>query len=268
MMAWLLRLRLRIVQFLSLIALNGAFMGVQAKSFCMPVMNCHACALSVFACPVGVIVNYAGYGMIPFLLLGTILLIGVFLGRLLCGWVCPMGLLQDLLHKIPGKKISLPDWTRYIKYVLLGVTVILLPFLMGGETLWSFCRMCPVSAMQATIPGLISGSGVLPTRTVIKLVVLVLVLLLAVVSKRSYCRVFCPIGAMMAPFNRYSFLSVRPVSGCFACKKCNKICPTECNPAPAMIAGKSPSLNPECVTCYACRERCPVTEKERQQKAI
>ncbi len=266
MIAWLLRFRVRIVQGFSLIALNSAFLGIQAKSFCMPVMNCHACVLAVFACPVGVIVNYAGYGMIPFLFLGTFLLIGVLLGRFLCGWVCPMGLLQDLLHKIPGKKISLPDWTRYIKYVLLGVTVILLPFLLGGETLWSFCRMCPVSAMQATIPGLVAGSGVLSTRTIIKLTVLVLVLLLAVVSKRSYCRVFCPIGAMLAPFNRFSFLSVRPVSGCFACKKCDKICPTECNPAPAMIAGTAPSLNPECVTCYACRERCPVTEKMRRKK--
>ena len=264
---WLLPFRRRVVQLFSLVALNGAFLGGQAKSFCVPVMNCHACAFALFACPVGVIVSYAGYQMIPYLLLGTLLLIGVFLGRLLCGWVCPMGFLQDLLHKIPGRKISLPDWTRYVKYVLLAVTVILLPFLLGGETLWSYCRMCPVSAMQVTVPGVLSGSSALSTRTVIKLAVLAFILLLAVVSKRSFCRVFCPVGAMMAPFNRFSFLTVRPVSGCIACKKCDKLCPTECGPAPAMIAGAAPSLDPECVTCHACREGCPVIIKARRQQS-
>jgi ferredoxin-type protein NapH len=265
-MAWLLRSKRRIVQFVSLFALNAAFLGGQAKAVCVPVMNCHACAFSLFACPVGVIVSYAGYGMIPFLLLGTILLITVLFGRLLCGWVCPMGFLQDLLHKIPGRKISLPDWTRTIKYVLLGLTVILLPFLLGGETLWSFCRLCPVSAMQVTLPNLFAGSSVITIRTVLKLSVLAFILLLAVTSKRSFCRVFCPVGAMVAPFNRFSFLTVRPVSGCVGCKKCDKMCPTECSPAPDMIAGKAPGLDPECVTCHECRTRCPVTLKKARRR--
>ncbi|MFU8780226.1 MAG: 4Fe-4S binding protein [Kiritimatiellia bacterium] len=265
--AWLLRFQRRIVQCVSLFALNGAFLGGQAKAVCVPVMNCHACAFSLFACPVGVIVSYAGYRMLPFLLLGTILLIGIFLARLLCGWVCPMGFLQDLLHKIPGRKISLPDWTRYIKYVLLGVTVVLLPFLLGGDTLWSFCRICPVSAMQVTIPNLFAANSVITIRTVLKLAILAFILLLAVVSKRSFCRVLCPVGAMMAPFNRFSFLTVRPVSGCVACKKCDKLCPTECGPAPDMIAGKAPGLDPECVTCHECREGCPVTIKARHRKS-
>ena len=205
----------RIVQAASLVALNSSWASGQAKWLCVPVMNCHSCALAWFACPIGVFIHYAGYRVFPFLALGTFLLAGVLLGRFLCGWVCPMGFLQDLLHKIPGRKIELPAWTASIKYVLLALTVVALPFFLGADTQWSFCRGCPVSAMQATIPGLLGGDGGgLPTRTIVKLAILAAVLLLAVLNRRVYCRVLCPIGAGLAIFNHFSFWRVKPAEGC------------------------------------------------------
>ncbi len=250
----------RVVQAASLVALNSSLAGGQAKWLCVPVMNCHSCTLAWFACPIGIFIHYAGYRVFPFLALGTLLLAGVLMGRLLCGWVCPMGFLQDLLYKIPGRKIALPDWTKYIKYVLLAVTVVLLPFLLGEDTLWSFCRGCPVSAMQATIPNLLGG-GALPPRTLIKLGLLAAVLFLVVVSQRGFCRVLCPIGAALAPFNRFSFWRVKPVKSCAACKQCDAACPAQCTPASAMIAGQAPSREPECVVCNDCRSGCPVQKK-------
>ena len=252
----------RIVQALSFMALNSSWAGGQVKWFCLPVMNCHSCSLAWFACPIGVFVHYAGYRVFPFLALGLLVMTGVLLGRFLCGWVCPMGFLQDLLYKIPGRKIALPAWTKFIKYVLLVLTVVLLPFLLGETTLWSYCRGCPVSAMQATLPNLLSGGGFpLPVRTVVKLVILVAVLLLAMVSSRGFCRVLCPIGALLAPFNHLSFWGVKPVVGCVGCKKCNSTCPTQCAPAPAMMDHRSPSRQTECVVCNDCRTRCPVRKK-------
>mgnify|MGYP003587201026 CR=1 FL=1 len=258
----------RVVQAVSLVALNSSLAGGQAKWLCVPVMNCHSCSLAWFACPIGVFIHYAGYRVFPFLALGTLLLAGVLLGRFLCGWVCPMGFLQDVLHKIPGRKIALPEWTKYTKYVLLALTVVLLPFWLGEDTRWSFCRGCPVSAMQATIPGLWSGGGgALPLRTIVKLAILAAVLLLAVLNRRVYCRVLCPIGAALAVCNHISFWRVKPVEGCVGCKKCDATCPTQCGPSPEMIAGQAPSRQAECVVCGDCRRGCPVRKKPRKQAA-
>ena len=258
----------RAVQAVSLVALNSSFGGGQAKWLCVPAMNCHSCSLAWFACPIGVFVHYAGYRVFPFLALGTFLLAGALLGRLLCGWVCPMGFLQDMLYKIPGKKFALPGWANWVKYVLLAATVFAIPYWLGAETLWSYCRGCPVSAMQATIPSLLGGGGEgLPLRTLVKLGILAGVLLGAVGSRRFFCRALCPIGAGLAVFNLFSFWRVKPVEECVGCKKCDGVCPTQCGPSPRMVAGVAPSRAAECVACGDCRSGCPVRGRGRGEVA-
>ena len=84
--------------------------GPELKWLCNPVLSCHSCALAWFACPIGVFVHYSGYHLFPFVALGSVLLVGVLIGRLLCGWVCPFGLVQDWLHKIRTPKLDLPPW--------------------------------------------------------------------------------------------------------------------------------------------------------------
>ena len=92
---------------------------VQWHSICFPVLNCHSCPISVFACPLGVIGQSAGAGIIPLSVIGLLALGGLLAGRLLCGWACPFGLVQELLYKVPYVKFNLPGWTRFIKYRLL-----------------------------------------------------------------------------------------------------------------------------------------------------
>jgi polyferredoxin len=222
----------RWVQFGALAALLSSW-GPQAKAFCLPVMNCHSCALAWFACPIGVLIHFAGFRVFPFLALGTLLLIGVLFGRLLCGWACPMGLLQDLLFRLPGRKIELPRWTAWIKYALLVIMVGLLPFLWGETTLASFCRICPTSAIQVTLPGFFTGAikSVSP-MVALRLAILAGVLALAIVSSRSFCRVMCPIGALLAPLNYLSFWKVNPrKDNCLTCGACDKACPTRVVPS-------------------------------------
>lgn len=247
----------RISQVASLILLHSSW-GPEFKWLCNPVLSCHSCVLAWFACPVGIFVHYSGYHVFPFLAVGTVLLIGALIGRLLCGWVCPFGFVMDLLYKIPSPKFDLPAWTRFIKYVILVATVFLLPFLFGESTYYSFCRVCPASALQVTIPGFFLG-GTLSTGMIVKLAILVGVLVLAVFSSRSFCKVFCPIGAMLGPLNYVSFWAMNLPSRrpCTGCRRCDRVCPVNGYPMSRISNQIPPNRVAECVVCHDCQNTCP-----------
>jgi ferredoxin-type protein NapH len=246
-------------QFVALLALHSSW-GPEVKWFCNPVLTCHSCALYWFACPVGVLVHFSGYRLFPFLLVGMIALLGILLGRLLCGWVCPFGFLQDVLYRIRTRKVRLPRWTNAIKYgVLLGL-VIALPWWLGEQTTWSFCRLfCPASAIEVTLPRLLAdGRAALHAAAAFKLSVLAIVLAACVVSSRAFCRVLCPIGAMLAPFNLFSLWKVRaPAGDCVSCRICDKACPTDDPPSRRLSRRVEPSRSLDCIGCGECSQACP-----------
>lgn len=258
----------RAVQFVSLILLHSSW-GPEFKWLCNPVLSCHSCVLAWFACPVGVFVHYSGYQIFPFLALGMVLLLGVLIGRLLCGWVCPFGLLQDLLYKLPGPKIELPAWTAYIKYVVLVLMVFLLPFLFTEQTAWSFCRICPASALQVTLPNLLgSGFDGFTLASGIKLAVLAVVLLAAIASSRSFCKVMCPIGAMLAPLNFISLWKIQvPTQNCVSCGKCETACPQNGDPAVRIAQEVPPNRSLDCIVCHECQTICPQPKPRKQASA-
>lgn len=193
-----------------------------------------------------------------------LLVVGALIGRMLCGWVCPFGFLMDMLYKIPGPKFGLPAWTGYIKYVVLVTTVFVLPFMWGEETLYSFCRVCPASALEVTVPNLVTGGfeGI-EVSTVVKLGLLAGVLVLGVFSSRSFCKVFCPIGALLGPLNHISFWAIRPHAAqpCTACKKCDQVCPTNGRPLSRIAKGVPPNRAMDCVVCHDCQKVCPERPK-------
>jgi ferredoxin-type protein NapH len=246
----------RAVQVAALIGLHASW-GPEAKWLCNPVLTCHSCPLAFFACPIGVFVHYSGHHIFPFLAVGMVLILGVLIGRLLCGWVCPFGFLQDMLHKIPSPKFTLPRWTRFGKYIILIVMVFMIPFLLGAETAWSFCRFCPASAIEVTIPNLGSVDDI-DTMTGIKLGILAGIVILAIMSSRAFCKVFCPIGAMLAPLNYISFWKIRvPTENCIACRKCDKGCPMGIEPAKRIKSGVAANRDAECIVCHECQVECP-----------
>jgi ferredoxin len=255
-----------ITQAISLVLLHSSLWDwAQLKWFCNPVLNCHSCALAWFACPVGVFVHYSGYHIFPFLAIGTVLLLGVFIGRLLCGWVCPFGFLQDLIYRIPSRKFVLPAWTSNVKYGVLILMVFMIPFFLGEQTFFSFCRICPAAALQSTIPNLVeTGASWLQVVVMVKLGFLVFFLIISTLSHRAFCKVFCPIGAMLAPLNLICFWKIeRPTKECVNCTWCDETCPPSGAPSSRISKGVSPSRVLDCIFCYECKNQCIMAGKNK-----
>jgi ferredoxin-type protein NapH len=253
----------RYSQLASLLALHSSW-GPELKWFCNPVLSCHSCVLSWFTCPVGVFVQYSGLHLFPLLALGTALLIGVLAGRLFCGWVCPFGFLQDMLHKIPSPKFALPKWAGAGKYLVLAFGVFLIPFFLGEETYYSFCRVCPASALQVTIPNLaMKGIHTITMSNMVKLGLLAVILGTVVFSSRAFCKVLCPIGALLAPLNYFSYHTVRAgTARCVSCKRCDAVCPTNVHPSERIVAGIPANRSEDCITCGDCAKTCPNNETQ------
>lgn len=201
------------------------------------VFHCYSCPLSSFACPIGVMANYAALAPVafefPFLLVGVLLLVGALAGSLVCGWACPFGFLQDLFAKIPVPKLALPGWVGYGRYAVLLVLVLLLPLALGfkgipfEDQVVSICRLCPAGALEAGLPfsaqGLMEGKGW--AMSWYKSLILVSFFLAAIFIQRPWCRVLCPLGGLLALFNRFSLFHLRfKAFGCVECNLCRSRC--------------------------------------------
>lgn len=111
--------------------LNLRPFGLSLRSVCGPAMNCHGCPWSTTACPVGVMTYSSAIHVFPAMVVGSILAVGILAGRLVCSFVCPFGLVQDLIQRIPGPKFRMWRWMNWGRYLALGLLVVLLPWIFG-----------------------------------------------------------------------------------------------------------------------------------------
>ena len=111
--------------------LKGTLYQGKGKYLCVPGLNCYSCPGAAGACPIGAFQAVVGSSKFRFsyYVTGILILLGVLLGRFICGFLCPFGWLQELLHKIPSPKLSTRRLKplRYIKYAVLLIMVVLLP---------------------------------------------------------------------------------------------------------------------------------------------
>ncbi len=239
------------------------FTGV-SKKICVPGMNCYSCPGALGACPIGSLqatLNSRDYKLALYVT-GLLVLFGTFLGRFVCGFLCPFGLIQDLIYKIPFvKKIRrLPGEKalRYLRFVFLSVFVLLLPAFIADFTglgqPW-FCKwICPVGTLEGGIPLVLLNSAMREAAGFIfrfKLIILLITLFSAVIIYRPFCRYVCPLGAIYGIFNKFSFyrftIDSTKCTGCGACQKtCKLDIPVWQNPNSA-----------DCIRCGDCKTACP-----------
>lgn len=243
---------------------HGAIYRGKLKSACVPGLNCYSCPGALGSCPIGAMQAVEGsteYGFSMYVT-GFLVFIGLLAGRFVCGWLCPFGLIQELLHKLPARKIKVPkkadNILKWVKYLILLIFVIFLPILtadkFGISTPW-FCKyICPAGTLEGGIPLLLANR---PLRQAIgflfswKLLILALVILSSILIFRPFCRYLCPLGAFYGIFNPVSIRRYQiERSKCTKCGLCSAHCRMDIDVC------KNPN-SPECIRCGECVKACP-----------
>jgi ferredoxin-type protein NapH len=247
-------------QIAATVVTNGYFFSQYLKYLPCPSLNCYACPGAVFACPIGSLQHFAIIGVFPFFLLGILFLIGGFIGRWSCGYLCPFGLFQDLLARIRKVKLDLPEWLGWGRYVSLVGVAIIIPAITKEP--W-FSKLCPAGTLEAGIP--IVGAAFFKVKVlnqystilgmtgwlfVVKLVLLALLIAAAIYIKRPFCRFICPLGAIFGIFNRVSLMQIKVDKDKTSGKTdCRKLCPVDID------IRKDPKTD-NCIRCMQCT-KCP-----------
>ena len=244
---------------------TGKIYGGKWKQLCVPGMNCYSCPGAKGSCPIGALQAVIGSPKFKFsyYIVGFLFFVGALIGRGVCGYLCPFGLVQDLLHKIPFvKKIETfkgDKALRKAKYLILLVFVILLPlFLVDiiGQGAPYFCKLiCPVGMLEGGIPLVwmnTSMRGAVGFLYAWKGLILLLTILLSVIIYRPFCKYICPLGAIYSLFNSVSlFRYTLDHQKCIHCGRCKAVCEMQCDPV-------KNCNDLECIRCGKCKNACPV----------
>ncbi|MBQ7924015.1 MAG: 4Fe-4S binding protein [Clostridia bacterium] len=251
----------RIIQLYSALLHNAYLKGFitgdmykgSTKNVCFPGLNCYSCPGAIGACPLGSLQNALGESSVrtPTYVLGILALFALMLGRTICGWLCPVGLGQDLLYKIKTPKIKKSKATRvlsYLKYFMLIVLVVIVPLMFAVP---GFCEyICPAGTVAGILsfpnnPDWLADLGPFFTW---KFTLLIVIIVLSIFCYRTFCRFLCPLGALYGFFNKIALLGVKlDKNKCTDCGLCQGVCPMDIKKVG----------DHECISCGKCISVCP-----------
>lgn len=227
------------------------------KNLCSPGLNCYSCPGASFACPLGALQDSMAQSgdRAGFYIIGILALFGLTLARTICGFLCPVGLGQELLHKIKTPKLKKSRYTRvmsFLKYIILAVMVIAIPLIYHGIP--AFCKyICPAGTFEGAV-GLLSNSNntgffaMLGNLFTWKFCLLVFFIVGSIFVYRFFCRFFCPLGAIYGFFNKWALIGVKlDESKCVDCGMCIQTCKMDIKHVG----------DHECINCGECVSVCP-----------
>lgn len=171
-----------------------------------------------------------------------IALTALLMGRFFCGYICPIGAMQDFFKyvgiKLGLKEIKFSPKAELLKYVVLIAIMVLSIFDMGNIV----SPYSPWLAYQNIFIGLKFQIGT---------IILLLIVLISLFGRRIFCRYFCPLGAFQSLLYAVGPFKIKK-SNC-DCSYCLRDCPVS---EQERLSKKSSELSPECVNCLKCIDTC------------
>lgn len=279
---WIRLLRL-ISQVSFFFILNGVIIGLEKISFPVPVSLPAGSPFGIAFGGFDAIQFVLSSGSFPFLAFGVFFITGATVGKLFCGWSCPVGFWQDILSWFPTNKIRLSkpnnDGLRgignFIVYAALIMTAIIGTRIARGENLVIeiFTRIpygvldpagtAFVSWFYAFQWGLLPGESdlfgtldILGTMFVLKSILMFIIAGISLKVPRAYCRWICPTGAILSPISKHSILTIKrnPLKCEDGCSRCEQVCPMQ---VPILDEPTSGISNALCINCGNCVDTCP-----------
>ena len=199
----------------------------------------------------------------------------VVLSKVFCGWICPLGTVQELINKL-GRRLNLPlrrfedgsvSKVRPVKWLMLIVLVLALPLLAGmgvtpHATGDAYCQVCP-SRLATTL--LTANTDQMAIRTgstldfafgAIANTLFGFILVAAFAVRQPFCRI-CPLLSFNATFQRLSPMRLvkKQHDKCDKCGICAKACPMDIHEIAREHGAKA--FHEDCTLCGRCVEFCP-----------
>lgn len=164
-------------------------------------------------------------------------------GRLFCGYACPIGTLQELMYKIPGRKwivrnekiIRIIHWTVLSAALILGIVF--------NISVLGYTGTAEIFKLNFTSPFFY---------------VFAAILIISVFFYRPFCRLICPVGVFFSIASRFSKFNIRRDPQCSNCGLCEEACPTS--------SSSADSKKDECYACILCMDKCPTDKIDYSSK--
>ena len=291
-----------IVQLLSLMAINGLvftliypYIKLEPIPFGLPILASINSPYTAIYSSLDLIQLELSQPEFPWIVVGTIFLIGAVVGRAFCGWVCPIGFIQDIITTLKGKLDFVSPRTqktaKKLKYYVLFLTMLIsgtlgLALYLGVGSDYKtaldifatgpFTAISPDGTLFGTVPALLrllsqnlasiitrpptiqevwAQLNKVPPLLALRLLILVGFFGAAWKVPRFWCRYVCPTGALMAVFQRYSFAGIKRDP--VKCTKCPH-CEIKCPMQINILDLPWEKFNdPECIMCMECIDACP-----------
>lgn len=206
--------------------------------------------------------------------LAMFLLWFITLNKAWCGFICPLGTIQDWLtevRKLFGIRYSTYSDDQFkklswVKYVFLLI-LIFVPLAIGGQFLshdWAtpFCQLCPARMVIPLLNG-DTSQWIIDFSSTGKMVLTALGMFItglffigSFLKKRFFC-FFCPMGALHYIFSKLSIFKLKKDgSKCTTCGDCYRVCDLQIKPIADNVV-KQDILMDDCILCLKCVAACP-----------